>query len=101
LTGGENDDGEPFDQAAYVLGSRYRKVVIEELQDGPTTPSDIADRNDMALSHISRALAELREKEVVASHSDSSRTKIYTLTALGIRVAETVAEFDQGGEADG
>lgn len=92
-----NDDPTLLDQAAYVLGSRYRKAIVNELESSPTTPSQIADRNELSLSHVSRALSELREKDLVRSHSSDSRTKLYVLTTRGNRVADLVADLDEGG----
>lgn len=91
-----NPDGELLDQAAYVLGSTYRKTVLEQLQDRPAMPSEIADENDLQRSHVSRALGELDSKGIVRSHSDGSRTKLYSLTGLGRDVADLVIEFDDG-----
>jgi DNA-binding HxlR family transcriptional regulator len=91
-----NSDEELLDQAAYVLGSAYRKTVLRQLQDRPAMPSQIADENDFQRSHISRALGELESKGIVQSHSDGSRTKLYSLTGLGRDVADLVTELDDG-----
>lgn len=91
-----NSDEELLDQAAYVLGSTYRKAVLGQLQARPAMPSQIADENDLQRSHVSRALGELESKGIVRSHSDGSRTKLYSLTGLGRDVANLVTELDDG-----
>ncbi|MEZ3142897.1 winged helix DNA-binding protein [Halobaculum sp. MBLA0143] len=61
--------------------------MTECLDARPRQPSRIADENDLARPHVSRALAELRERQLVRSHSSDSRAKLYTLTDLGDEVA--------------
>lgn len=92
----QEEDEDLLNEAAYILGSRYRKIVIAELEEGPTTPTGIAERHDVHLSHISRALSELHDRGIVESHSDGSRTKLYAVTDLGTRVAARMDEFERG-----
>lgn len=90
-----NEEDELLDEAAYVLASKYRQAIVAELQAGPTTPSEVADRNDLHISHVSRGLRELRDDGVVRSHSSQSRTKLYTLTEYGQRIATLLDTLDQ------
>jgi len=92
----DGDDG-ILDEAAYVMGSQYRTFVLETLANQPSTPTQIADEYDVAVSHVSRALSELSERDVVQSHSSGSRTKLFSLTPRGERIVEVVDELEQGG----
>jgi len=83
----DSDDADLLDLVAYVRGSNYRLAVVESLDSGPEQPSVIAERNDFARSHVSRALNELSEKGIVQSYSDGSRAKLYSLTETGEDVA--------------
>lgn len=92
----DGDDG-ILDEAAYVIGSQYRTFALETLANRPTTPTKIADKHDVAVSHVSRALSELSERDVVQSHSSGSRTKLFSLTSRGERIVEVVDELEQRG----
>jgi len=74
------------------MSSQYRQAVVEELSGGPTNPSSIASRNEIAPPHVSRALGELAERGIVESHSSSSRSKLYSLTEFGREVVSIVDE---------
>jgi DNA-binding MarR family transcriptional regulator len=75
-----------WDVDAYILNSTNRQRVLEYLAlSGPATPSQIAADTDSHRSHISRALQELREKDVVELQVDESREmgRYYALTSAG------------------
>lgn len=79
-----------------VIASKYRKQVGKALQDGPKTPSRIADYyNDATdMAHISRALQQLREGGVVdlLVPDDRKKGRIYGLTERGEAVVERAFE---------
>ena len=90
---GENDrESDLLELVAYVSSSRYRRSVVDCLDSRPRRPSEIADENDIPRPHVSRALGELREKELVHSHSSDSRAKLYTLTQRGNEVVTRIEE---------
>jgi predicted transcriptional regulator len=93
------DEGDPLEDVSYVLSSKYRERIVLDLVDGATTPTTLADENNFARPHVSRALSELSERDLVVSHGEGSRTKLYTLSEHGERVAELVEERDPEGEA--
>jgi DNA-binding transcriptional ArsR family regulator len=74
------------DVDAYVLSSTNRQRVLEQLAtSGSATPSQIATATDSHRSHISRALRELREKDIVELQVDEGRNvgRYYGLTSAG------------------
>lgn len=78
-----------WDAAGFVASSRYRLAVCEYLAaQGPGLPSEIAVETDLAQPHVSRALSELRERNVVELLVPESQQKgrLYGLTGSG-RVA--------------
>ena len=78
-----------WDAAGFVASSRYRLAVCEYLSSqGPGLPSGIASETDLAQPHVSRALSELRDRDVVELLVPESQQKgrLYDLTARG-RVA--------------
>lgn len=75
----------------YVRSSQYRDDTVRFLFDaGPSMPSELSDRTGHALPHVSRALSQLREREIVALlvPEDTRRGRIYGLTDAGESVAE-------------
>lgn len=77
-----------WDLVSYVIRSQYRTAVLRRLVDGPATPSQIADEADFAIAHVSRALGELREKELVELlvSEDQRKGRVYGITEEGERV---------------
>lgn len=78
----------------FVIASRYRKIVIDEMSDHPSTPSQITERSDTSIASISHALSQLEEKDCVELLVDEDRRKgrVYGLTHTGERVWEELHE---------
>jgi DNA-binding MarR family transcriptional regulator len=79
-------DTDTWDDVGFVTSSRYRVNVFEVLKtDSPATPSTIADEQDIAITHVSRSLGELREKDLVELLVPEERHKgrYYGLTERG------------------
>lgn len=98
MTGNEStqppDEKEVLEFVAYATGSKYRLLIFEQLAEGPKHPSDIADAGDVARSHVSRALKQLRARELVQSYGANSRSKLYVLTDLGKNVNKKISNND-------
>ena len=85
---------ETWDSAGYIASSRYRLTVCEYLNEhGSGLPSRIAVETDLAQPHVSRALSELREQDIVELLVPESQQKgrLYGLTDLGELAYERVA----------
>ncbi len=61
----------------------YRVKVIRSLDRKPKLPSELADELNINRASISRILKALKEKNLVSSMSNSSRTVSYSLSDLG------------------
>lgn len=83
-----------WDLIGFVISSRYRKIVIHELSDSPSTPSQLADRTDTSIASISHALSELAERDCVELLVDEGRRKgrVYGLTDTGEAVHEDLQQ---------
>lgn len=83
---------EDWEGVGFVVSSRYRLIVLRRLAEGPASPSTIATDADVAISHVSRALTELRERSLVELLVPEPRKKgrIYGLTDEGETVWEQV-----------
>lgn len=74
-----------WDEVSYVISSRYRVETLEHLADGPATPSRIASDESIDISHVSRALQELRDRsmaELLVSE-DRKKGRVYGITEKG------------------
>lgn len=81
-----------WDDISYVISSQYRVSTLERLQTGPATPSRIALDTDQSIAHVSRALQELLEKELVTLlvSEDRRKGRVYGPTDLGRTVIKTI-----------
>ncbi len=72
----------------FVISSDYRVTVLRRLDDDPATPSRIADEGAVAITHVSRALKELRERGLVELLVPEERRKgrVYGITEQGRRI---------------
>jgi DNA-binding MarR family transcriptional regulator len=72
----------------FVISSNYRVTVLRRLNEGPATPSQIANDEDIAITHVSRALRELGERDLVELLVPENRRKgrVYGITEKGERI---------------
>jgi len=87
-----------YDELSYIASSANREVAVETLQDGPSTPSTIAEETDRDIAHISRALQELKERghvELLVSE-DVRKGRFYGLTDSGEALASELSEVNTG-----
>jgi DNA-binding MarR family transcriptional regulator len=85
-----------YNELSYVLSSSYREITIKALASHPSTPSKIASETDNEISHISRALQELREQDLVELLVDEARKKgrLYGLTEQGEELGSELQGWD-------
>jgi DNA-binding transcriptional ArsR family regulator len=72
------------DAMAFVSKSALRARVLGMLTRVPRTPTEVARIENKHVSHVSRALAELKALGLVESTSSYSRERYYHATGLGI-----------------
>jgi len=78
--------GSPNHSVAYVAGSSVRSRLLGHLVLGPKTPTELASIENKHVSHVSRALAELKERGLVEQLSTESRERYYRATTQGMGV---------------
>ena len=81
-------DNADWDAISYVISSRYRVEVLGQLVDGPAIPSELSDSFEASITHVSRALSNLQERDLVVLLVSEERKKgrVYATTAKGERV---------------
>ncbi|MCD2204524.1 helix-turn-helix domain-containing protein [Halobacterium sp. KA-6] len=93
-----DDNRIDWDVLGFVVASDYRRAVVDALDDaGPATPTTLGERTNLAITHVSRTLTELRERDVVELlvPEDRKKGRIYGLTEDG---QQLVGEIDEVGE---
>lgn len=90
-----------WDEVSFVTTSDYREDVLTELCGGPATPTGLAGSLDMHISHVSRSLQELRDRNYVELlvSEDRKKGRFYGPSEKGEAVAKRLD--DLGGESDG
>jgi DNA-binding transcriptional regulator GbsR (MarR family) len=68
----------------FVSKSEVRSKVLIHLSRGPMTPTALASIEKKHVSHVSRALAELRAEGLVEPIWTSSKEKYYRATDRGL-----------------
>jgi len=82
--------GGPNSSKAFVSSSTVRSSLLEHLVSGPKTPTELASMDSKHVSHVSRALAELRERGLVEQMSSASRERYYKATSQGMSIYSTM-----------
>ena len=74
----------------WVKSSSYRQRVLKSLEEEDMMmPSEIADRTDRHLSHISNTLSELEERQLIECLTpDLKKGRLYSLTEDGVEIVE-------------
>jgi len=85
-----------YDAVSFVTRSTYRQTALEALTT-PATPSELEEQTETDIANISRALGELRERELVELlvSEDTRKGRFYGLTDEGHEVADVVQERDR------
>ncbi|UIP01329.1 winged helix-turn-helix domain-containing protein (plasmid) [Halobaculum sp. CBA1158] len=85
-----------WDVIGYVISSDHRVAVLGRLAEGPATPTRVADDVELSVSHVSRAIGSLREKELVELlvPEDRRKGRVYGITSKGEEVWNDIRAKD-------
>lgn len=74
-----------WDHIGFVISSQYRVAVLARLAQGPATPSQIAEDEDIDIAAVSHALTSLRDRDFVDLLVSEERRKgrVYGITEPG------------------
>jgi len=82
-----------WDDVSLVLASTYRRKVLYALKQSPRTPSTISKETSLRIEHVSRALHELEDRNLVENLTPQrKRGTLYCLTSKGGEVMRKVSE---------
>ncbi len=85
-----------WEKYGYVLASKNRIIVSISLLDGQRTPTQIQKKTKLAMSHISRALNELLEKEIVdCLNPKAIKGRLYALSEEGREIVKEVQKSEK------
>jgi DNA-binding HxlR family transcriptional regulator len=77
-----------WDTISFVIGSDYRLLVLNHLAAEPKVPSQIAADEQILIAHVSRAIRELRDRELIELRvpEDQQKHRLYGVTEQGEQV---------------
>ena len=82
---------ESFD---FVLSSQIRLTILSFLSHNSCTPTQLSKTFQKHLSHVSRALKELENKDLVAcSNPIDAKPRVYQLTNDGVRLLAEIYRY--------
>jgi DNA-binding transcriptional ArsR family regulator len=70
----------------FVTSSSVRVKLLEHLSKAPFTPTELASLENKHVSHVSRALAELRAQGLIEPIPNQCRQKRYRATTQGLAI---------------
>jgi predicted transcriptional regulator len=73
-----------------LKNSKYRKKILISLSNANyLTPSEIAEKTEIRLNHVSNFLKDLKENKLVICLNDKEkRGRLYEITELGKKVVK-------------
>ncbi len=74
----------------FVGGSQVRLKILNHLTTHPSTPSQLAEMDSKHVSHVSRALSELKRRGLVEPVQSGSRERYYRATNYGYAIYATL-----------
>lgn len=88
----ETQTVDDWDEVSYIISSQYRVVVLGQLAQGPSTPSRLASNSENAISHISRALGELRRRSLIELlvSEQQKKGRVYGITEDGEKLWDVI-----------
>lgn len=79
--------------ADFVSNSQVRVKLLEHLTKVPMTPTELASIERKHVSHVSRALAELRAQGLIEPLSNQARERKYRATYEGLAVCANLVKI--------
>ena len=85
-----------WDDVGYVISSKYRVAVLRNLSSGPATPTNIAEESELGITHISRALRRLEERDIVELivPEEQRKGRLYAPTEKGETIWQRIVTSD-------
>jgi len=77
-----------LEMIGFLKDGKYRLIVLKELNTKPQLPSELASKLGINRASLSRILKVLKDKELIISSSNNSRTIIYFISKKGKIVLE-------------
>lgn len=77
-----------LEMISFLKDGKYRLKVLRELNLKPQLPSELASKLGINRASLSRILKVLKDKGLIISSSNSSRTIIYSISKRGKSIME-------------
>jgi len=82
-----------YKKLSWLKASNYRQRVLNIMDDGPKTPKEISEETEYYLSHVSKTLSDLQEKNLVECLTpESKKGKLFRATDEGKKFIKHLEE---------
>ena len=80
-----------WETISYIISSKYRKKILKILAEGPATPSGIAKKTGLRISHVSMTLKQLLNKQLIVCLTPTAKKgRLYKLSDEGGKIVEKI-----------
>ncbi len=88
-------DRDTISLMGYVKASKYRRIILENINGKMKTPTDLGQISDIHTTHASKILKQLKDKNLVTClNDDNTKGRFYTATPRGIEILQYLEEYD-------
>jgi len=85
-----------WDLIGFIVASKYRRRIVEQLSKGVITPKHISDATSVRINHVSNILGELSKKNVVECVNPEAKVgRLYKLTEKGRVISKALENIDK------
>ena len=86
-----------WETVSYVFSSELRLKILLELSKSKNTPKQLSLSLKHPMSHVSKALKQLNEKQLVECLTpDRKKGRLYNITELGGQVLDEIGKIGRG-----
>ncbi len=88
-------DRDTISLMGYVKGSRYRLILLSNVEGKMKTPTELGKIANIHTTHASKILKQLKDKNLVKClNQDETKGRLYTATPRGIEILQYLEEYD-------
>lgn len=82
-----------LDLIAFLKDGKYRLQLLKEVDTSPKLPSELARKFNLNRASISRILKALKDRELIKSTSENTRTIVYSISEKGKKALEDINDI--------
>lgn len=80
-----------WDLIGFIVASKYRRKVVNQLSKGVGTPKQISEATKIRINHVSNILGEFSKRDLVECVNPNAKVgRLYRLTEKGEKIIESL-----------